>query len=238
MKKIIILFLLNTLVFSMLAQNNFSETLKTYCQTLPSEFAKITDDRKKILKQIGDYIITQEQNKQKSQLTVICTHNSRRSQFGQVWLKIAAIYYSLSSENIQTFSGGTEATACNIRTINALQRAGINVKAVEELGTPVTIANNPRYEVITKVAVPFYLFSKKYDDSQNPQHNFCAILVCSQADEACPVVKGATKRIALPFEDPKKSDNLPTEIQSYDASCREIAREMFYVMAYVQKKNP
>jgi hypothetical protein len=43
-------------------------------------------------------------------------------------------------------------------------------------------------------------FSKTYDDSFNPQSAFAAILTCSQADGACPllVLKKNTT-----FEDPK-----------------------------------
>ena len=74
------------------------------------------------------------------------------------------------------------------------------------------------------------MFSKKYDHSQNPQNAFAAIMVCSNADEACPFIPGADARFSLPFQDPKQHDNTPQEGRQYDERCRQIAREMLYTM--------
>jgi arsenate reductase len=51
-------------------------------------------------------------------------------------------------------------------------------------------------------AHPIIGFSKTYDDSFNPQSAFAAILTCSQADGACPLLL-VLKRIPITFEDPK-----------------------------------
>jgi hypothetical protein len=61
-------------------------------------------------------------------------------------------------------------------------------------------------------------------------------MVCSEADQACPIVEGADLRIGLPFQDPKEFDNSPLKDSKYDERCRQIAREMFYVMALASKK--
>ncbi|MBW2160612.1 MAG: hypothetical protein JRH14_11750 [Deltaproteobacteria bacterium] len=37
-------------------------------------------------------------------------------------------------------------------------------------------------------------FSKTYDDPGNPAEGFVAVMTCSEADEACPVVSGAALR--------------------------------------------
>src|ERR1051325_112332 len=55
-------------------------------------------------------------------LTFICTHNSRRSHMSQIWAQTAAYYYGL--DRIESFSGGTAATACNCRTVAAMRRVG------------------------------------------------------------------------------------------------------------------
>ncbi|MCU0392026.1 MAG: protein-tyrosine-phosphatase [Thermoflexibacter sp.] len=210
--------------------------LQTYCNSLESEFSQISEDRKENLKKIAQFISEKYKKGETVNLTFICTHNSRRSQFGQVWAKVAAAYYGLNLEKIQTYSGGTEATACNPRTVAALQRAGIKVETMNQISAPATVANNPRYEVrFAEKTTPFFLFSKKYSDEQNPQKNYGAILVCSQADEACPVVFGADARIYHGYEDPKKSDGTPEETQTYDATCRLIARELFYVFGQVER---
>jgi hypothetical protein len=212
---------------------NLSQNLENYCQKLSNDFSKIDAERKVILEKISQFIQEKKDKKQTIQLNFICTHNSRRSQFGQVWAKIASIYYHITS--IETFSGGTEATACNPRTIAALERAGIQIKKNNEISAPVTVANNPRYQFSWNDKwQENYLFSKKYNDFQNPDKNFCAILVCSSADEACPVVKGAEKRIYLPYEDPKKDDNTPQEESSYDQTCQLVALEMLYIFSKIK----
>jgi hypothetical protein len=68
--------------------------LQSYSKHLASNFETIDEERKMKLQEIGDYIIDKKREQKKSSnkvdVTVICTHNSRRSHFGQVWLQIAA----------------------------------------------------------------------------------------------------------------------------------------------------
>jgi arsenate reductase len=73
-------------------------------------------------------------------------------------------------------------------------------------------------------------FSKPYDNDPNPKSAFGAVMVCTDADEACPFVPGAEFRLAVPFVDPKVSDNTPEEAATYDERCAQIAREMLYAM--------
>ncbi|MCS7018628.1 MAG: protein-tyrosine-phosphatase [Cytophagales bacterium] len=202
--------------------------LQEYCKTIEAEFNQIDEERKKNLQQIADYIQAKIDAHQNIRLTFICTHNSRRSQFGQVWAKVAGVYYGIA---LETFSGGTEVTACNPRTIAALQRAGFQIVENGSISS-----TNPIYALsFVQGHPPLQLFSKAYYDATNPQQDFAAILVCSQADEACPIVRGATARIYHGYEDPKKSDGTPQESTAYDATCRLIAREMFYVFALLKK---
>jgi arsenate reductase len=211
--------------------------LQQYCKDRESEFSLIPDDRKENLQQISAYIKEKIAKKETVRLVFICTHNSRRSQFGQVWASVASQYYQFAPAQFETFSGGTEATACNPRTVSALQRAGVQISKVNELSAPVTTATNPRYEVVLNLAKKkqfSYLFSKKYNEEPNPTEKFCAILVCSQADESCPAVFGAEKRIYHGYEDPKKSDDSPEEEKTYDATCQLIAREVLYIFSQVK----
>jgi protein-tyrosine-phosphatase len=234
MKTLFLTFIFMLLSIHTSAQNLLPD-LQKYCKTLESEFSQISEERKENLQKIADFIKEKYKKGEMVNLTFICTHNSRRSQFGQVWAKVAAGYYGFDLEKIQTYSGGTEATACNPRTISALQRAGVKIEIVNQISAPATVAKNPRYEVHFAEKIPsFFLFSKKYNDKQNPQKDFCAILVCSQADEACPMVFGAEKRIYHGYEDPKKSDGTAEENKVYDESCRLIARELFYVFAKIR----
>ena len=72
-------------------------------------------------------------------------------------------------------------------------------------------------------------FSKTWQDETNPDEVFAAVMTCSQADEACPFVRGAALRVALPYEDPKVADDTPAETERYDERARQIATEMLYL---------
>lgn len=204
---------------------NLLPKLQDYCKTLPSEFAQIPAERKTNLNELAGFIQAKKEKGESIDLTFICTHNSRRSQFGQVWAKAAAQYYNIP---INSYSGGTEATTCPPQTLAAMQRAGF-------VTTPKTAEKNALHEVVfAEKELPLTLFSKVYNDTHNPQKNFAAILVCSSADQGCPLVMGATLRLYHGYEDPKKSDGTAEESATYDAACRLIAREMFYVFSQIQ----
>ncbi|MDX2190424.1 MAG: protein-tyrosine-phosphatase [Bacteroidota bacterium] len=147
---------------------------------------------------------------------------------GEVWGQTAAAYYGVDS--VFFFSGGTEATAFNIRAANALKRAGFSVSTSPG-------GKNPKYFVSPdKSNSSWILYSKKYTDIQNPQQGFCAIMVCSEADKSCPVVPGAVARVSLPLEDPRYYDGTPSEQVKYDETSKQLAREMFFLFDYVKKQ--
>ena len=160
-------------------------------------------------------------------LVFLCTHNSRRSHLAQVWAGTGAARFGL--DDVETFSGGTEATAFDPRAVAALGRAGFDVERGEPVGFAVGTPN-PRYTLRAGDGPVFECFSKVHDDPANPARGFAAVLVCSDADRACPDVPGADARIALPYVDPKVSDGTPEEAATYDERCAEIAREMLWVM--------
>ncbi len=204
--------------------------LSQYVETIPSEFDRISAGRARLLEDFAEQVADTIRRDEISRLNFICTHNSRRSHLSQVWAQTAARYFGI--DKIETYSGGTEATACNVRTIAALRRAGFEVD-------PLTGGTNPHYRIrYSDQADPLQVFSKVYDDTQagNPDKDFIAALCCGQADRECPVIEGATARIPLHYEDPKVADNTPAESEVYDKRCREIAVEMFYVMQLVAQR--
>ena len=179
----------------------------------------IVDHRKDLLKPLRDYIVLKSKQKVEANLNFICTHNSRRSQFTQVWAKIISDYYGF---NINSFSGGTEVTNCNTRTISSFERMGFKVKN--------TAGENPHYELTYhEKRKPIIVYSKTFDDISNPKNNFAAVMTCTNAEENCPIIPGAEKRISLPFEDPKIFDNSAQESEKYDERSIQIATEMKYV---------
>lgn len=64
-------------------------------------------------------------------------------------------------------------------------------------------------------------------------NDYCAIMTCSQADDACPVVMGCNLRVPVRYEDPKVADGTEREAALYDERSRQICREMFFMMSLV-----
>lgn len=207
----------------------FNASLNSFCEKLANNSSNIVSERKQQLNSIAEYIKTALANYNEANLVFICTHNSRRSHFGQVLMYAATQYFGI--EGINTFSGGTEATAANIRTMKSLERAGFTLDKKIEISE-----ENPTYYLgLSATIPPQQCFSKVYDDAVNPDTNFAAIMVCSSADQACPFIPGATSRISLPFIDPKRADDTTDESQVYDDTSIEIGTEMFYVASLLVK---
>lgn len=163
-------------------------------------------------------------------LVFACTHNSRRSHFAQYWAAAAAEFCDV--QGIVTFSAGTEATAMHPHTVEALIECGF------EISIPDNVSSNPVYQVRLGGLLPVMPgFSKALGHESLPTENFCAVLVCDSAVEACPFVPGASARIPLLYNDPKESDGTPKRRITYLNRSKEIAREMLWMMEQVAGNN-
>ena len=200
--------------------------LAKYIQERIGEFEQIPEERQAELKQLAGLVRARLAHNEPCNLTFICTHNSRRSHISQIWAATAAAYYSVN--DVRTYSGGTESTAFNPRAVAALERAGFDIDKT-------TNDDNPVYHVrYVPNAAPLTCFSKVYNQAPNPTANFCAVMTCSHADEACPTVSGASDRIAITYDDPKVADRTPGEAAKYDERCRQIARELLYAFSLIR----
>jgi protein-tyrosine-phosphatase len=194
-----------------------------------AEIDQIPADRKASLAELASFVSRKVASGDPAHLTFICTHNSRRSHMSQIWAQTAAAYFGVA--DVESYSGGTEATAFNPRAVAAMERAGFRVEAT-------TDDDNPVYEVRFNDEVePMRAFSKVYDRPPNPTSDFAAVMTCSQADAACPLVLGATERIAITYRDPKEFDGTDREAAAYDERCRQIARELLYAFSLVESRS-
>lgn len=190
-----------------------------------ADMESIPQPRKDKLEGMASFVRDRFKSNAAANFTFICTHNSRRSHLSQIWAAVAAHYYG-KEKGFYSFSGGTEATAFNPRAVAAIERAGFQV---DNPG-----GENPHYQVhFSENAASLECFSKKFDDSSNPSENFAAIMTCTDADEACPFIPGASLRVSLPYNDPKEADGTEEEAAKYDERCKQIATEMFYFMSQV-----
>tara|TARA_B100000886_G_scaffold285967_1_gene210466 strand:- start:4029 stop:4604 length:576 start_codon:yes stop_codon:yes gene_type:complete len=139
-------------------------------------------------------------------IVFVCTHNSRRSQFCQVWSQILSDIYKL---NLSFQSAGVVKTEVYIGVIRSLQRAGVDI---DETGT--ILINNKQVS----------LFSKSLDEINFKK--FISIMTCSDAEKSCPTDPRSKKNISLFYPDPKRFDGTQDEIKEYDFTCKSIAAEI------------
>ena len=155
---------------------------------------------------------------------------------------VAAAYYGLPE--IRCYSGGTEPSAFNARTMAALRGIGVQI---DPLGTEaprgVTNAPNPVFrlrwgksENASDTSLETIEFSKRYSDKHNPQRGFAALLVCGEAEEACPTIEGQSIRIPMQYLDPKMFDDSEYETTKYAERRDDIGRLMMSVMMQVRNR--
>ncbi|WP_276505024.1 hypothetical protein [Terrimonas pollutisoli] len=202
-------------------------SIRERCDALARNFREIPAERKLTLEKIAAFIKTKAANNETSNLVYVCTHNSRRSHFGQVWAAVAAAYYGI--ENIKTFSGGTESTAFNPNAIKALLAAGFDIKLTDE-------SDNPIYQVYFSETEFATCFSKVYNHPGNPSQNFAAIMTCSEAEENCPFIPNCDLRIATTYNDPKAFDNTILQDEKYTERSNQVAMECLYLFSTLTKK--
>ncbi|WP_445736748.1 protein-tyrosine-phosphatase [Mariniflexile sp.] len=185
----------------------------------------ISNERKDTLQPLIDFIQKKINDHHEIRINFICTHNSRRSHLSQVWAQTMAYYFNI--QNVFCYSGGTETTALFPMVAETLQNSGFKVKTISG-------GNNPIYSIkYADNEHPIIGFSKKLDDDFNPKSGFAAIMTCDSANEACPFVPGAEKRIPITFEDPKAFDSTAQQAKKYNERSLQIATELFYVFSQI-----
>ena len=189
----------------------------------------IHPERTETLQSLIDYIQSKVIINETVRLNFICTHNSRRSHLSQVWAQVMAFHFNI--KNVLCFSGGTEATALFPKVAATLENQGFKIQKLSQ-------DNNPVYAIKFSENEPAIIgFSKKFDNAFNPQNEFLAILTCSQADEGCPFIAGAEKRIPVRYDDPKIFDGTILATEKYLERSNQIAIEMHYVFSQIKTNN-
>jgi protein-tyrosine-phosphatase len=199
-----------------------NKKLTQFSEEIILQFDQISEDRKLLLNTLTSYIQRNQNEGKESLLMFICTHNSRRSHFGQILCALAAEYFQIQA--IRTFSAGTEVTAFHPNAIAALRSIGMDIQTTE-------MSENPHYVIQLNATQSMAAFSKLIEDEVNPKENFAAIMTCTNAEQNCPFVVGADFRIGLSYDDPKAFDGTGKESEMYLARVHQIARELFYVFS-------
>jgi len=185
----------------------------------------IDDNRKELLLKIANKIAVNYNNNDIN-INFICTHNSRRSQLGQVWSFFAADYFKLP---INAFSGGTEVTAFHRNTVKTLTEVGFKFDVDEFSHT------NPIYRISFSDDKPSLLgFSKLYNNIENKTPYF-VLTTCNNADENCPFIPEAIDRFHVPYIDHKHSDDSAIQDETYLKTSGIIAAQMYYLFNEIKK---
>ena len=216
------------------SRKSLNPRVAAHADMLTTSFDMIDETHREAGEKLVDWIVKNYKPGQPLPVTVICTGNSRRSILGATMGNIAAAYYGMPE--IRFHSGGTAPTAFNPRTIAALKDIGVEIEATGQeapRGEPKT--PNPTYVVRWGTGMQATEFSKNYFDASNPQQGFAALMVCGEADAACPLVKGAV-RISMPYPDPKIYDDSTDEALKYAERRDDIGRLMLSVMMQVRNR--
>ena len=202
-------------------------SIKNYCDRRSAEFDLISEERKTELLKLSAYLSYKETDP--VNLVFICTHNSRRSIFGQVWAKVAAYYYGMG--NVETHSAGTQETKIASNVVYTFSSLGFDlVVAGDE-------ENSRHFFIFDERSNACVCQSKTLEHHSLPESEFGAIMTCTSADEACPIVSGSELRLSLPFKDPKDSDGTSNAQQEYRKCSNQIAREMLFTFANIRKSE-
>ena len=215
-----------------------------HCDALSTSFDRIDEAHRGAGDALAAWVAEHYRRGEPLHVVVICTGNSRRSLLGSTMGNVAAAYVGMPE--IRFHSGGTAPTAFNPRTVAALREIGIVVEPTGDeapRGEPAT--PNPISRVrwgtpgLPSEPAPEVLeFSKKYDDPANPARDFAALMVCGEADAGCPVVRGASVRVSMPYLDPKIYDGGRFEAAKYAERRDDLGRLLLSALLRARRRLP
>jgi hypothetical protein len=211
------------------SRTKLNPKLRAHADYLTTTFDQIDERHREASGKLAAWLAANYRPGKPLHVTVVCTGNSRRSILGASMGNLATAYYGMP--DLRFHSGGTAPTAFNARTVTALKSVGFEVEPTgkeAERGEPKTA--NAIYRVSWGEGFQALEFSKHYADPANPQAGFAALMVCGEADAACPTVKGASLRVSMPYLDPKIYDDGAYESIKYAERRDDIGRFMLSAM--------
>ncbi len=204
----------------MIQLKNINEKLKKFILDLKID--EIQNERLKIIHKIIKSINQNIMNDSYPNILFVCTHNSRRSQFAEIWSNTMNCIFK---KKIKILSAGIVKTAIHYQFLNALRDVGFKIR---KKGDNYYLKYSNNYKGIK-------IYSKTINDI-NTNSSLIVINTCSDADINCPSVPNTLERFLLPYEDPKISDNTKFEKTKYQETCKKIASEIFYLFSNIKKQ--
>lgn len=206
--------------------------LSHFVNECKSNFTSISIERKQKLEELAKSVEHSYKKTRKSNLVFVCTHNSRRSHFGQLMATIMAVHFGL---DITSYSAGTETTRFHPNAIAAILSVGFNLVPQTNSSKSSNTVFVLSYSTDEKQSIK--CFSKTIFDESLPKDKFIAIMVCSDANENCPFIPGADIRFSLAYEDPKIYDNDDDAVNHYKESLFQIGTELAFCFSKIKSKE-
>ncbi len=217
--------------------------VREHADSLTTSFDMIDETHRLAGRKLVDWIAKNYRPGKPLDVVVVCTGNSRRSILGATMGNIAAAYYGMPE--VRFHSGGTAPTAFNARTVNALKEIGVEVEPTGKeaargepqdgesgLSRPLGNARrNGRRRRWKRRSFPSTTTIRPIR-----KQGFAALMVCGEADAACPFVKGAALRVSMPYLDPKIYDGGAYESAKYAERRDDMGRLMLSVMMQARQR--
>jgi arsenate reductase len=217
------------------SRKDMLDKVRQHAELLCTQFDLIEEPHRKAGEQLVAWVVKNYQAGKPLGVIVLCTKNTRRSMLGATMGNVAAAYAGLP--DVRFHSGGTEPDAINPRAVATLKEIGLDVAPTgKEGGRGKKGEANPIYKVKWGKGLEADEFSKVYTDPSNPQTDFAAVVVCSEAETACPNVVGASARIPVLYLDPKAFDGAPFEAAKYAERRDDMGRFMLSVMTQARRR--
>jgi arsenate reductase len=216
------------------SRSKLAPSLRVHAEKLGESLQPVSPLHREAVERLARWVAEHYRPGSPLYAVVVCTGNSRRSILGSSMGNLAAAYHGMPE--VRFHSGGTEPTAFNPRTVASLKAIGFEVEPTgDEAGRGEPTTENTIYRVSWGEGFETLEFSKHYGDESNPREGFAALMVCDEADADCPMVRGASVRISMPFEDPKAFDDQADEPARYAERRDEIGRVMLRALARVRE---
>lgn len=140
----------------------------------------------------------------------LCTHNSRRSQYCEIWAKY---FSSVYKNKIKFLSAGAVKTKVHKQIYKSFERVGVKVDENSSINIE-TMTISPFSKTLTEVK----------------EKEFMSIMTCAESEKSCPVDARSLINLKLFYDDPKRYDNTPEEAEEYDKTSFMIASQINYIL--------